>query len=293
MHPCLHTIKEIFENLRHPEGLMTGGQVIMHGPQLQIFNTGAIVSVKKLEITAESFVNQERVQETEKEVQQGFFGTRKYKIRVPQEETGMVLGLDIEITTEKDTKNQGGTIKATHNVKLVSKLGDIINTHELSEEVVQWDPGFWGKVLGKENSSKAATFVEGKIEAGNDIELLAEAGLAMNLASVIDAGNNTTIDGFLGVLTQNCAYKYLAEDSTKWTGFFTIKSVMREAANVGMARIMARQGDVKMASKKGKVTNIGTYVDAGGNIHYKGKKEMSLSPSRCKQNGVKAPSVLV
>lgn len=276
--PAVYIAEKDYSNF-HPEAMIKADEAHIHGKELHVFNTGSIVTAKQLKIESKSFVNEKLMQEKKQTVNEGLSGKKTYSIRVPQEgNTGVVLGLDIDIKTDQDTVNKGGTINATHNIKLVSQNGNVINTYVLSESVVQWDPGLWGRILGKKNSSKAATFVEGQISAGNDVELLSEAGLVMNLASTIEAGNNATIDGFLGVLTQNCAYKYLAEDSTKFTGFLTVKSVMREAANVGMSRIIAKHGDVNMQSKAGKVTNVGTYVDAGGNIHYKGEKGNVVKP---------------
>ncbi len=254
----LHVAKEDKKNNYHPEGLIKARDIKVLLDR--VYNFGSMIALNKLEIKANTVVNQKPVSKTHKKLVNAGH-TTTYTIVTPQP-GGSMLGMVVEVESDGDPKdknsgiqNVGGTISAQHRVYLVAK-GDIHNKVLIGTQVVEWEPGLLGRALGNKNAALKKTFEGGKIESPGDVVLESQAGFVINEASKIIGSKSVTIKGYLGVLLKSVTARHTYNHTTSLKGL-TVESFKEEADECARSYIES-EDKVKIASQAGSVIDEAT-----------------------------------
>jgi len=281
--PHVHISKEDFESNAENSGKIQAKNVFLHTPI--VVNTGSIVAFNKVEIKAQSFKN---IRPVHKKINShttqdiwGSYHTYQYEIRTPQP-GGQVLGFIVEVEVpeagngsqfagHKGIQNKGGTIEGTCKVLLVSKQGNIENRHVLGTKTISLDHGFLASASGKPSKSLAHDFHAGQISSSQgDVELVAETGKVLNIASDIIAAKNVKLKGYGDVLLKTLTQPHAILSGSQFSGV-TYQEMEAEGFAVGLGRVIAHEGDVILESKN-VVENEGAYTQSGKDTLYDGQK---------------------
>lgn len=285
--PVLHIAKEEAQkHVPETEGTIQAGNI--HIVTGDAKNTGALKSTGNLKITAHTFENRRRdYRETEivKE-QSGFWGgtrTRVFEIRTP-EIGGNIIGLNIELTAEKDLTNEGGKIVG-QKIYLVSEEGNVIHKAFKGKHMIRLHQSSWDMSHGRSSAEEVPDYYpaeiitvgakaeEGPEDAGaGEIKVDAKIGKVLVQASDIIGTGNVNISGKDGVIINALLGKYKSYDSHTMLSGSSEETVVTLRSNV-----ISTGGDVNIESAGGSIGISAATINAlKGAVVLKAKDRINL-----------------
>ena len=240
-----------------------------------VHNTGTFFGKERVSIKVESFTNERRTYRYFVTIREdgGLFKkdrNKVYEIRVPQK-GGNVVGAEVIVEAIKDIVNRGGNVLG-NDVKLVSYEGNVVATPTIGTHVVQWNPGGWGRVMGKESSSLATDYYPASFLSKGNLVIKAINGKVIIDGSKVKAQKDAVLSGKKGVDISAKMTTYKSKDSAHQGGF-KITTKTEETVVSERSEVISHNGNVYLYSDEGIVKITGSSVVASdGDINMHGAK---------------------
>ncbi len=240
-----------------------------------VHNTGTFFGKERVSIKVESFTNERRTYRYFVTVKEdgGLFKkdrNKVYEIRVPQK-GGNVVGAEVIVEAIKDIVNRGGNVLG-NDVKLVSYEGNVVATPTIGTHVVQWNPGGWGRVMGKESSSLATDYYPASFLSKGNLVIKAINGKVIIDGSKVKAQKDLVLGGKKGVDISAKMTTYKSKDSAHQGGF-KITTKTEETVVSERSEVISHNGNVYLYSDEGIVKVTGSSVVASdGDVNMHGSK---------------------
>ena len=268
-------------DLTTPNFIGGGEGTEINSPHANVHNAGSIGSaLGDVEINVASFINEKPVYTYETGVSgKGLLGgsfRQTFEVRIPQP-GGEVIGVNIRIRSVNDIENKGGLIAAEKEVEIFSEHGDIRNLAQRYSEVVEFDVGKLGALLGKKPAALKEFLVPGTISAGGSLNLTSEDGSILFVASeaFADAIHLKAKEG-IDIQGETTTYTYANKAGLRG---ITVRPEYREQAMHFPSRFIARDS-ITLESSEGDITVQGSYIIAGGDITQKAGRDNIVKVDR-------------
>ncbi len=184
-----------------------------------------------------------------------------YSLRELLDIVPVIAGADVEIETDGDLVNYGGTITASERLRLAALTGDVVN--EAAEEdfitVFRKKGGLLRK--SKTTIDKGTRYEPGQFLSGGTIEIIAYSGTVGNIGSEIAASEGISIVA-RDLVEQDLKANTFQDNGLVKCNLFGCKGSQKQRTETIRSSIVSDTGDISVSVTDGDFVSRGSTLQA-------------------------------
>ncbi len=289
-------VPEGYHRYVDPTGLLIANNINLDASE-KVHNRGTIMALDTININAPEVENERRVANayTYVKVYGGLLGGGSSFERVDYKELqpgGDIFADKININASNKFTNTGGRVGAEKTLNIIAP--EIINQVQEGEEVVTWDVGNLGAMIGVQSYDIGSVWEAGSLTSSGDINLTGD--------KFLNKGSDVIAEGDINIKTkelieQDWVASHNVISSSVDIGWDGINYETTTENRTRQSNIQSTGGNVNLITPEGTIKNNASNVIAEQNINAEAKNieikddiHQSVSTQGSVKWGVSAPS---